>query len=59
MPPIVTQLLVKRKTHRPLRPDWINTPPAVDSPEYYNKDVAGFLVFLAVVFTVVMISLYV
>jgi hypothetical protein len=37
--------------------EWLKTPPQSDA-ELYRKDVAGFLIFLVVVFTVVMISLH-
>jgi len=57
MTPIVTQVLVKKKTQSPLRSEWLKTPPQSDA-ELYRKDVAGFLIFLVVVFTVVMISLH-
>ena len=57
MTPIVTQVFVKKKTQSPQRSEWIKAPPQSDA-ELYRKDVAGFLIFLAVVFTVVMISLH-
>ncbi|BDU57603.1 hypothetical protein LMORI2_05850 [Limnohabitans sp. MORI2] len=58
MTPIVTQVLVKKKTQSPMRREWIKTPPASNDAELYRKDVAGFLIFLLAVFTVVMISLH-
>ena len=58
MTPIVTQVLVKKKTQGLLRSEWIKTPPKHDDPALYSKDIAGFVIFLTVVFTVVMISAY-
>ncbi len=58
MTPIVTQVLVKKQTQHPRRREWIKTPPMAENAELYRKDVAGFLIFLVVVFTLVMISLH-
>lgn len=58
MTPIVTQVLVKKKTQSPMRSEWIKPPQKHHEPMLYNKDIAGFLIFLTVVFTVVMISAY-
>ena len=58
MAPIATQILVKRRTQHPLRGDWFKSPRTVDTPTLYSQDIAGFLIFLAVVCLAVMISLY-
>jgi len=58
MTPIVTQVLVKKKTQSPLRREWMQTPAPHSEAELYRKDVAGFLIFAVVVFAVVMISMH-
>ena len=58
MTPIVTQVLVKKKTLNPLRREWIKTPPPQDEPQIYRNEIASFVIFAAVVFMVVMIALY-
>jgi hypothetical protein len=58
MTPIVTQVLVKKKMQRPLRREWIKTPPTNDDPQLYGKEFVSFLIFGAVVFMVLMIALY-
>ena len=58
MTPIVTQVLVKKKTLSPLRREWVKTPPTQDDLPLYSKEVASFVIFAAVVFMVVMIALY-
>ena len=58
MTPIVTQVLVKKKTLSPLRREWIKTPPPQDEPRIYSNEIASFVIFAAVVFMVVMIALY-
>lgn len=57
MTPIVTQVLVKKRQQAALREFRQEKNPEVDQHLYY-KDVAGFFIFLLVVFTVLMISLY-
>ena len=58
MTPIVTQVLVKKKTQNPLQREWMQTPATQTEAELYRKDVAGFLIFVVVVFAVVMISMH-
>ena len=58
MTPIITQVLVKKKTQSPLHREWIKKPAPQNEAELYRKDVAGFLIFIVVVFSMVMISLH-
>jgi hypothetical protein len=58
MTPIVTQVLMnKQKTQITARSSVKQHEPNSEQHLYY-KDVAGFFIFLLVVFTVLMISLY-
>ncbi len=58
MTPVVTQVLVKKKKQQALaRPTRTQEDP-INEQQMYYKDVAGFFIFLLVVFTVLMISLY-
>jgi hypothetical protein len=59
MTPLVTQVLLKKKKQRPLAKITINKESDhSDEKNLYNKDVAGFVIFLVVVFSGLMISLY-
>lgn len=58
MTPIVTQVLVKKKMNTHQKKQWVKPPPAQDEHLLYSKDVAGFLIFLGVVFTLLMIAIY-
>jgi len=58
MTPIVTQVLVKKKTQSLQHREWLQTPATQTENELYRKDVAGFLIFVVVVFTVIMISMH-
>ena len=58
MTPVVTQVLVKKKKQQALaRPTRTQEDP-INEQQMYYKDVAGFFIFLLVVFTVLVISLY-
>lgn len=58
MTPVVTQVLVKKeKQQERTRPTQTQEAPSKEQQMYY-KDVAGFFIFLLVVFAVLMISLY-
>lgn len=58
MTPIVTQVLVKKKTLQALRRIPSARTHDNEEPTLYSKDVADFVIFAAVVFMVVMIALY-
>jgi hypothetical protein len=58
MTPIVTQVLVKKKKQQALAHPMAKKEDAIGEQQLYYKDVAGFFIFLLVVFTVLMISLY-
>lgn len=58
MTPIVTQVLVKKKKQPALAHPMAQEEGAMEEQQLYYKDVAGFFIFLLVVFTVLMISLY-
>ena len=59
MIPVVIQILMKRKKQQALASSPASQPDdAPNEKTLYYKDVAGFFIFLLVVFTVLMISLY-
>ena len=58
MTPVVTQVLVKKKKQQRLARPIGTKEDLSNEQQLYYKDVAGFFIFLLVVFTVLMISLY-
>jgi hypothetical protein len=58
MTPVVTQVLVKKKKQKTQVRPMANIENSINEQQMYFKDVAGFFIFLLVVFTVLMISLY-
>jgi hypothetical protein len=58
MTPVVTQVLVKKKTQRTPRRTQGVPSRHTDEQLLYSTDVAGFFIFIAVVLMVLMISLY-
>lgn len=58
MTPILTQVLVKKKAADYRRLLKSSNKPVSDDEKLYYKDVAGFMIFLLVVFCVLMISMY-
>jgi hypothetical protein len=58
MTPILTQVLVKKKITASRSLFTAKETPATDEDRLYYKDVAGFIIFLLVVFCVLMISMY-
>ena len=58
MTPVVTQVLVKKKKQKTQVRPMANIENSINKQQMYFKDVAGFFIFLLVVFTVLMISLY-
>ena len=58
MTPVVTQVLVKKKKQQALARPMRTQEDPINEQQMYYKDVAGFFIFLLVVFTVLMISLY-
>jgi len=58
MTPVVTQVLVKKKKLQTLARSTDKADDSTSEQQLYYKDVAGFFIFLLVVFTVLMISLY-
>lgn len=58
MTPIVTQVLVKKKTQQSLKKTPVVQYRHSDEPFLYSKDLAGFFIFVAVVLMVLMISFY-
>lgn len=58
MTPVVTQVLVKKKKQQALASPTKTQEDPINEQQMYYKDVAGFFIFLFVVFTVLMISLY-
>ena len=58
MTPVVTQVLVKKKKQQALVRSTDKEDDSTSEQQLYYKDVAGFFIFLLVVFTVLMIALY-
>jgi hypothetical protein len=58
MTPVVTQVLVKKKKQQRLARPIGTKEDSSNEQQLYYKDVAGFFIFLLVVFIVLMISLY-
>ncbi len=58
MTPVVTQVLVKKKKQQALASPTKTQEDPINEQQLYYKDVAGFFIFLLVVFAVLMISLY-
>ncbi len=58
MSPVVTQVLVKKHKQKTLARPVTSVEDSDNEQQLYYKDVAGFFIFLLVVFTVLMISLY-
>ena len=58
MTPILTQVLVKKKITGSRSLFAVNEKPITEEQRLYYKDIAGFLIFLLVVFCVLMISMF-
>jgi hypothetical protein len=58
MTPILTQVLVKKKITASRSLFAAKEPSVADEERLYYKDIAGFIIFLLVVFCVLMISMY-
>ncbi len=58
MTPIVTQVLVKKNQSQAMARPVPRKGNVENERQLYRNDVAGFLIFVVIVFTVLMISLY-
>lgn len=58
MTPILTQVLVKKKITASRSLLTAKETAATEDERLYYKDIAGFIIFLLVVFCVLMISMY-